>query len=210
MNPRQTREQNRFLRTALKVLEKDEKQYARAEMVMHDRIAIFDPSRKSAPHRSSELLRLALDVLTIRAEAYLSLVTDLESQKAFTRVITECGILAREAYMGIERMFFINHQRVPEIDDCVDHWINEGYRRDRLVGFNPRAHRRSQTEAKASNRHGTSVPKSCELACREVARAILEFPRSRKTWRPKLEDYRKDVGGCERQRRCAGEGHYWS
>jgi hypothetical protein len=136
MTPRHIRHRNQILADALRLLEKDEQKYAAAEFTMHHRVTELSDSLQAAPARSAQLLEIVLQVLEIRAEAYVGLVTNLESQKAFVIVLSEFAIRAREGYEGLSRQFFSGLERIRDIDACVDHWIAESFRRIAFPGNN--------------------------------------------------------------------------
>jgi hypothetical protein len=78
-----------------------------------------------------ERLDLALEILRIQAEEYLTLVEDMKSQEAFMVVLEEFGRKAFENFTGIplEAVVSARGHELQVIQQKVSDWVNEGYKR---------------------------------------------------------------------------------
>ncbi len=130
MTPRHIRHKRQILNGALKVLERDVPKFAAAQNLIHERKSKLTDSSPLGdyPPGSAERLKQVLAFLEISAEAYLDLVTDMDSQKAYTTVLLELGRQHWAVFVNIESHFLIG-QCPHEIEASINHWINEGYRR---------------------------------------------------------------------------------
>lgn len=89
-------------------------------------------SPSALSNATPERFKLVTDVLDIRAEAYLRLVEDMGSQKAYETLLAAFGLKAIEdytGYSGAEIHFAGDTHSERQIVARVRHWTTEGYRK---------------------------------------------------------------------------------
>jgi hypothetical protein len=115
---------------------KDPRKFAAAQVQAHDRGEGLEKGMTSEQSHwgSPERMVLALKILDIQAEAYLSLVErdDMVLQEHFTVLLNAFGERAFQNQTGypldqIARM--ASQDEVQTIQKRVSHWVNEGYKR---------------------------------------------------------------------------------
>jgi hypothetical protein len=86
---------------------------------------------EECPIMSSERFNLMMAIVIIRAQSYVELVRDMDSQKAFATVLNELAIRAVQGYTGIPDDLIGYSDPIPEVEEIVRHWTTEGYKRIR-------------------------------------------------------------------------------
>lgn len=118
---------------AIEVL-KQQPGFPSAQIQIHDRSVEWNNNLSPEESRwgTTERIKVVLQILDIRAEAYLALVSDMKTQEAFMAVLEEFGNNAWESYIGFPLLMAPpgpGDTQFLDIRRSVGRWINEGYKR---------------------------------------------------------------------------------